>query len=146
MEISLFFTLRVCSCFCPNAHAFAGTKYLLFHTPHPPPGPALLVSKACNVDRYNVLTGEWTELDTVQETNCHSDHSGVASGNDTIYLFGGYTHDYQAQNTVVKVQISGDDELSFSTVEPMSIVSLSMFFVFVYRLYVVLGVCLRLGA
>lgn len=47
----------------------------------------------------------------------------MASGNDTIYLFGGYTEDYSAQSTVVKVEISGDDEFSFSTVAPMGIVS-----------------------
>lgn len=97
--------------------------------------------KTCNVDRYSVLTGEWVELDAIQEAHCHSDHAGVASGNDTIYLFGGYTEDYSAQSTVVKVEISGDDELSFSTVAPMGIVS----FLFLFSLVMfILGFCLHL--
>ncbi|CAM9245234.1 unnamed protein product [Hapterophycus canaliculatus] len=75
----------------------------------------------CNVDRYNVLTGLWTELDAIQTTNCFSDHSGVASDDGTIYLFGGYDQDYKGQTTVVKVEVSADDELTFSTVDSMAI-------------------------
>lgn len=55
----------------------------------------------------------------MQGTNCYSDHSGVASDDGTIYLFGGYSEFYEAQSTVVKVQVSDDDELTFSTAEPM---------------------------
>lgn len=83
--------------------------------------------KTCNVDRYNVLTGTWEELEAVQQDNCFSDHSGVATVNDdgtsTIYLFGGYDEGYAGRTTVVTVEISADDELSFSTTTPMPIVS-----------------------
>lgn len=95
----------------------------------PPPLPSSLraVTKTCNVDRYNVLTGVWTELDAVQTTNCFSDHSGVASDDGTIYLFGGYDQEYKGQTTVVKVEVSVDDELTFSTVASMTIVSAAAF-------------------
>ncbi|CBJ27796.1 conserved unknown protein [Ectocarpus siliculosus] len=75
----------------------------------------------CNVDRYSVLTGEWTQLDVSQATDCFSDHSGVASDDGTIYLFGGYDQDYVAQTTVVKVEVSSDDTMTFSTTEAMTI-------------------------
>ncbi|CAM9671181.1 unnamed protein product [Pylaiella littoralis] len=77
----------------------------------------------CNVDRYDVTTGVWTALDAVQETNCFSDHSGVASDDGTIYLFGGYDQFYTGQTTVVKVEVDGDD-LTFNTTEPMTVASL----------------------
>lgn len=78
--------------------------------------------KTCNVDRYNVLTGEWVVLDVVQEEHCYSDHSAVASDDGTIYIFGGYSSDYLAMDTVVKVEVSGDN-LTFSTTTPMGLVS-----------------------
>lgn len=99
---------------------------------HAPTGPSsglinLHATKTCNVDRYSVLTGAWEELEDVQQDNCFSDHSGVATVNDdgtsTIYLFGGYDQDYVGQTTVVTVEISANDELSFSTTTPMPIVS-----------------------
>lgn len=82
-------------------------------------------AKTCDVDRYDALTGKWQTLDVTQNTFCYSDHSGVADDDGTIYLFGGYTEDYQAQSTVVKVEISEDDELTFSALEAtMSVVSI----------------------
>lgn len=61
----------------------------------------------------------------IQEENCFSDHSGVANDDGTmIYLFGGWDQDYVGQTTVVTVEILGDGQLSFSTTEPMKIVSL----------------------
>lgn len=74
------------------------------------------------MDRYDALTGEWTMLDSVQDTHCYSDHSGVASDDGTIYLFGGYSESYEAHDTVVKVTVSGDD-LTFSTATGMGLVS-----------------------
>lgn len=82
--------------------------------------------KTCNVDRYSVLTGEWTQLDVSQATDCFSDHSGVANDDGTIYLFGGYDQDYVAQTTVVKVEVSSDDTMTFSTAEAMPIVSVAV--------------------
>lgn len=78
----------------------------------------------CNVDRYNVLTGEWASLDVVQEEHCYSDHSAVAGDDGIIYIFGGYNSEYLAMDTVVKVEVSGDN-LTFSTSTPMGLVSCS---------------------
>ncbi|CAM9256994.1 unnamed protein product, partial [Ascophyllum nodosum] len=74
----------------------------------------------CNVDRYDVLTGQWVQLDVMQEEHCYSDHSGVASEDGTIYIFGGFTADYQTSGTVVKVEVSGDN-ITFSTTTPMGL-------------------------
>lgn len=73
-----------------------------------------------------MLTGEWTQLDVSQATNCFSDHSGVANDDGTMYLFGGYDQDYVAQTTVVKVEVSSDDTMTFSTTEAMTTVSVAV--------------------
>lgn len=71
----------------------------------------------------------------MQQDHCFSDHSGVATVNDdgtsTIYLFGGYDQDYVGQTTVVTVEVSADDELTFSTTTPMPIVSVLLLLLFV---------------
>lgn len=74
------------------------------------------------MDRYNAIDRIWETLDVVQENNCYSDHSGVATDDGTIFLFGGYSADYRSHATVVKVEVSGDD-IAFSTSTPMNIVS-----------------------
>ncbi|CAM9558279.1 unnamed protein product [Choristocarpus tenellus] len=75
-------------------------------------------SLVCGVDRYDVVTETWTTLDSTQTENCFSDHWGVANDDNTIFLFGGWNANYEAQNTTVMVTINGD-ELSFSTTSPM---------------------------
>lgn len=103
---------------CTSMILFLGNSLNPAARPAVPSAPM----QTCNVDRYDVLTGTWTELDAFQESNCFSDHSGVASDDGTMYLFGGYDQDFAGQTTVVKVEISGD-QLTFSTTEPMTIVS-----------------------
>ena len=94
----------------------------MLHIPWTRALPALEREKTCNVDRYDVLTGQWVQLDVMQEEHCYSDHSGVASEDGTIYIFGGFTADYQTSGTVVKVEVSGDN-ITFSTTTPMGLVS-----------------------
>ncbi|CAM9832077.1 unnamed protein product [Sphacelaria rigidula] len=77
-------------------------------------------SLVCTVDRYDAIERVWETLDIVQEDYCYSDHSGIATEDGTVYLFGGYSEDYQSHTTVVKVEIAGD-ELTFSTSTPMEI-------------------------
>lgn len=80
--------------------------------------------KVCSVDRFDVITGTWDSLNSSQDANCYSDHSGVATDDGTIYLFGGYNEIYEAQSTVVKVEVSGDELVFSTTSEPMGTVSL----------------------
>lgn len=86
------------------------------------------------MDRYDAIERTWETLGMVQEEHCYSDHSGIATEDGTIYLFGGYSEDYQSHNTVVKVEIAGD-ELTFSTSTPMEIVSSSFVVVIHESLY-----------
>lgn len=75
------------------------------------------------MDRYNVVTEKWETLDEIQDTDCFSDHYGVADDDGTIYLFGGYTQEYEAKSTVIKVEVSDTDQLTFSSSTPMGTVS-----------------------
>lgn len=78
----------------------------------------MMIPKVCHVDRYDAIHGTWETLDTIQETECYSDHAGVASDDGTIFLFGGWDEDYYSYDSVVKVEVHGD-ELTFSTTTSM---------------------------
>jgi hypothetical protein len=78
----------------------------------------------CNVDVFNVATGEWSTLPT-EWTNCTSDAAGWASDDGSVYISGGYFANYTTSDQTFQVAIEyGDNnevvDVSFTEVAPMS--------------------------